>query len=251
MSTAVPPMPSEAAQPGLSEPQRIVNTFVAPSKTFEDIRRNQSWWVPFLLAAIFSTCFFIAVDKKVGWDTVVRDLVSSNSTFQQLSPDIQERQLRVMTLGYKYSSYAAAIFILIFGLLEAVILMVVFNFGMEAAVSFKTSLAIVFYAGLPNLISATLAIISIVVGNPENFNFQNPVATNPAYFMDRAGTSKFLYALVSSLDVFSIWVVILLGMGFAINSERRKVKTGTAITTIAILYVIWKLAGAGLASLRG
>lgn len=244
-------MPSEVSQPGLSEPQRIVNTFVAPSKTFEDIRRNTSWWVPWLLSAIFATCFFVAVDKKVGWDNVVRDLVSSNAGFQQSSPDIQERQLRAMTTGYKYSTYAAAIFVLIGGLLQAVILMVVFNFVMEAGVSFKTSLAIVFYAGLPLIISGVLAIISIAVGDPENFNFQNPVATNPAYFMDRANTSKFLYVFMSGFDVFSIWVVILLGMGFSINSERKRVKPGAAIITVAVLYLIFKLAGAGLASLRG
>src|SRR5215470_17205883 len=106
MSTAAPSLPQENV-PGLSEPQRIIYTFTAPSKTFEDIRRNQSWWVPFLLSAIFATCFFIAVDKKVGWDTVVRDMVSSNSTFQQMPPDVQERQMRMMTMGYKYSSYAA------------------------------------------------------------------------------------------------------------------------------------------------
>jgi len=28
----------------LSEGARIVNTFIAPSKTFTDLRRNASWW---------------------------------------------------------------------------------------------------------------------------------------------------------------------------------------------------------------
>src|SRR5215470_10717943 len=98
MSTAAPSLPQENV-PGLSEPQRIIYTFTAPSKTFEDIRRNQSWWVPFLLGAIFATCFFAAIDKKVGWDNVVKELVSSNATFQQAPPDVQERQLRGMAAG--------------------------------------------------------------------------------------------------------------------------------------------------------
>ena len=252
MSTAVPPMPAETAQPGLSEPQRIVNAFVAPSKTFEDIRRNQGWWVPFLLGAIVTTCFFITIEKKVGWDAIVRDLVASNSTFQQSPPEVQQRQLRAMTASYKYGTeYGAAVFALIFALLEAAILMVVFNFMMEAAVPFRTALAIVFYAQLPFLISGVLGIISLMIGNPENFNFQNPVATNPAYFMDRGSTSKFWYTMASSFDIFTIWVIILVGMGFAVNSERRKVKVSTAIVTVAVLYFIWKLAVAGLAGMRG
>jgi len=251
MSTAVPPLPAEAAPQGLSEPQRIINTFIAPSKTFEDIHRNQSWWVPFLLTAIVSTCLIFAIDKKVGWDNVVRDLVSSSSSFQQAPPDVQERQLRGMTIGYKYGGYAASIFILVFALIEAAILMVVFNFMMEASITFKSALAIIFYAGLPNIISAILTIVSILMGNPEGFNLRNPIATNPAYFMDRTGASKFLYAFVSSFDIFAIWVIVLLGMGFAINSQRRKLKTSTAIITIAVLYLIWKLGAASLAALRG
>ena len=250
MSTAIPSMPTPAPE-GLSEPQRIVNTFVAPSKTFEDIRRNTSWWLPFVLTSILATCLVITIDKKVGWDSVVRDLVASSQSFQQAAPEIQERQLRGMAAGYKYGGYASAVFILVFGLIEAAILMFVFNFIMEAAVPFKTALAIVFYGGLPFLISTILTIVSLMVGNPENFNFQNPVATNVGYFMDRGSTSKFLYVMASSLDIFVVWVVILLGMGFAMNSERKKLKTSTAIVTVAVLYLIWKLGLASLATIRG
>ncbi|MGC2741826.1 MAG: hypothetical protein WA672_01470, partial [Candidatus Angelobacter sp.] len=60
------PVSPEPGGPGLSEPQRLVNTFIAPSKTFTDIRRNASWWVPFLLISIFSISFFVMIDKKVG-----------------------------------------------------------------------------------------------------------------------------------------------------------------------------------------
>ena len=31
-------------EPGLSEVERVVDTFVAPSKTFADIGRSSKWW---------------------------------------------------------------------------------------------------------------------------------------------------------------------------------------------------------------
>ena len=34
---------------GLSQVERVVDTFVAPSKTFADILRSTSWWLPFLI----------------------------------------------------------------------------------------------------------------------------------------------------------------------------------------------------------
>ena len=39
-SATVPPVPEAAP---LSEPARIVNTFIAPSKTFTDLRRSAAW----------------------------------------------------------------------------------------------------------------------------------------------------------------------------------------------------------------
>ena len=80
------PAAPEPAGPGLSEPQRLVNTFIAPSKTFIDIRRNASWWVPFLLVCIFSISFFVMVDKRVGFDQVARTMFANSKAIQQLDP---------------------------------------------------------------------------------------------------------------------------------------------------------------------
>jgi hypothetical protein len=53
---------------GLSQLQRVTNTFTAPSKTFEDIKRgNRSWWLPFVILAIASYILFAAITFKVGW----------------------------------------------------------------------------------------------------------------------------------------------------------------------------------------
>jgi hypothetical protein len=124
--------------------------------------------------------------------------------------------------------------------------MATFKFGAGANVSFKTSLAIVIYGSLPYIIGAGLGTISMFAGvDPSGFNVQNPVATNPAYFMDRAG-NKFLYSMASALDVFIIWGIVLMGIGFACNS---KVKRSTAIAIVAGWYVVYKLISAGLGTM--
>jgi len=53
MSDAVP----QATSAPLSEGQRIVDTFVAPSKTFADVLRKSSWWGPLLLMIVVSIAF--------------------------------------------------------------------------------------------------------------------------------------------------------------------------------------------------
>ncbi len=53
-----PPPPAPAPEPaGLSEGARLIDTFIAPTKTFTDLRRNASWWAPFALMAIVSVLF--------------------------------------------------------------------------------------------------------------------------------------------------------------------------------------------------
>ena len=54
-SAAVTPPPQAA--PPVSQGQRIINTFVAPSKTFADLKRSASWWLPFLLMSLASLLF--------------------------------------------------------------------------------------------------------------------------------------------------------------------------------------------------
>lgn len=246
----MPPESMPSPQPGLSEAARIINTFIAPSKTFEDIKRKASWWVPFVLSCVFAIAFFVTIDKKVGFDQVSREMLSHNSQVQQQTPEQQERTIAITTAITKYLGYAAPVFILLYGLVIAAVLMATFNFALQAEVSFGRSLAIVFYAWLPAILSSILGIISLMIGNPDSFHMQNPVATNPAYFLDQATTSKFLYTFLTSFDVISLWTVVLLGIGFTVNS-KKKLSTGTAIMVVAVWFFLVKLVGASFAQLRG
>jgi Yip1 domain len=244
------PVSPEPVGPGLSEPQRLVNTFFAPSKTFTDIRRNASWWVPFLLISVFSISFFVMIDKKVGFEQVARTMLANNKTIQQLDPAQQEQAYARTAIGLKVGEYAAPIFILIYVLIIAAVLMATFNFMMDAQVSFSQSMAIVMYGWLPGILSAILGMFALAFGDPEGFRMDNPIGTNPAHFMDPTSTPKFLYAMLTSVDVISLWIIVLIGIGFALNA-KRKISNGAAVGTVAVWYFIAKLCGAAFAALRG
>jgi len=57
----------------LSEPACLLNTFIAPSKTFTDLRRSAAWWAPFLISLVVSVIFVAVVDQKVGFRRVVEN----------------------------------------------------------------------------------------------------------------------------------------------------------------------------------
>lgn len=238
------PEPTTPEVPPLSEPARIIDTFIAPTKTFTDLRRNSSWWGPWLVITVFSLLFVYAMDSKIGFEQITKNAIAQSSRaeqFEKLPADQQAKQMKFSTVLARYISYSTPVLILVSYLIIAGVLLATFKVVANAAVGYKTSLAIVLYGGLPRVIGAILGAVSLFSGvDPAGFNPKNPVATNPAYFMDPLG-NKFLYTMASALDVFVIWSIILMGIGFACNS---KMKRSTAITVIAVWYLIYKLAGA-------
>jgi Yip1 domain len=247
----LPPVSAPAPAPEtapLSEGARLVNTFIAPSKTFTDLRRSASWWGPWLLISIFAVVFIYSMDRQIGFDQISRNEIAHSpraEQFDKLSPEDQARQLQFSDTLVRYLSYGIPVTILLFFAVTTVVLWVTFNFGAGANVSFKTAYAIVFYASLPGIIGSILGTISMFAGvDPEGFNVNNPVATNPAYFMDRAG-NKFLYGMASALDIIVLWTIVLMGIGFSCNS---KVKRSTAIAIVVAWYLFWKLGTSALAA---
>lgn len=247
MSTpsVVPPAP-EAAQ-GLSEAERVIDTFVAPSKTFTDIKRNASWFVPFLIISIFSLGFVFAIDKKIGWDQIMQNEVAKNPTAQaridKLPPEQRDNVLQAQVKFSRIIGYANPVIVLVIYLIVAGVLIATFNFGFGAQLRYMTTMAIVTYASLPSILSALLGIIVLFAGvDPEAFNVRNPVATNPAYFMD-ATQHKFLYGIVSAFDIITLWVIFLMAVGISANS---KVKKGAAFLTILAWFLLFKIGAAAL-----
>lgn len=206
---------------GLSQMQRVANTFTAPSKTFEDIKRgNRSWWLPFIILSLVSYLFFAAVTQKVGIQQVV-----DNQT--RLSPKAQERVANATpeqrAQGNKISvaiTEAAFIGGPLIGLLGALVtslgLMGTINFGFGGRAKFGDIFAVSYYAWLPSMVKPILGMIVLYAGMaPEAFNIRNFSPTNLGAFLDPIETNKALYTMATWLDGVSIWMMVLLGMGVA------------------------------------
>src|SRR4051812_35849263 len=85
MSTAVTP-PVEPSTPPLGQMERVIDTFVAPSKTFADINRSANFILPWLLMLIVSICYSATVGAKIGWDHVYQ-------TQQRFQPASQQQRM--------------------------------------------------------------------------------------------------------------------------------------------------------------
>jgi len=246
-TTSTTPTPEPAG--GLSQVQRIINVFVSPSSTFSDLKRNPTWWVAWLLICVMSVPLIVAIQQKVGYDQLVRNQISTNArareAMEKLPADQREQRIQAQAAFGKYIAYATPIIALIVYVIVAGVLMGTFNFGVGTEVSFSLALAITVFAYLPAAIKSILAAIALYAGaDPEAFDPNNPVATNLGFFVARTDHPA-LYTLLSWVDLFGIWIVILLGIGF---SSVSKVKRSTAIYIVAGWYVLTALLLTGLAA---
>jgi hypothetical protein len=82
------------------------------------------------------------------------------------------------------------------------------------------------------VISSILAVVVVFLKNPDEFNIRNPLAFNVGAFMDPNGSSKFMYALATSIDLFSIWTILLLATGLKAAAGKKLSFTGALVAVV-------------------
>jgi hypothetical protein len=232
-----------------SEGQRLVDTFFAPGKAFTDLRKNASWWVPFLIIAIVSLLFIYVVDQKVGFPKVVENLIQLQpkqaDRIDRMPADQREKVMQQQVTGTKFISYAFPVVALLIYTVFAALLYATLKFVANADLKYKTLFALIVYARLPLVLGPLLAILSLLAGvSSDGFNLRNAVATNFGYFIGPDG-SPVLRALLTPLDVLSLWTLILTAIGITCVS---KVKRGTAFAVVFGWFAVYVLGGVVLAA---
>jgi hypothetical protein len=245
----VPAVPAAPEGPGLTQAQRVIYTFTAPSKTFTDIKRSTSWWVPFVLSIVFSYAFFFTVQAKVGWEQVAENSIRQNpkqaEQMDKLPADQRANQMKITVIVTKVIFAAIPIFALIATAVIAGVLLATINFGFGGKATFWETFAVSWYAGLPGLIKVILGIAALLAGlAPESFNSRNFSGTNIGYYLPPE-TSKPLLALATSLDVVTIWTLALSAIGLSIVAGTKR---GSGYIAVFGWWILIVLIGAGWAA---
>jgi len=233
----------------MGEVSRLTGVFFEPKKAFEDIAARPGFWVPLILIIVVSLVYLYLFAQHVGWERMIRHQFELSSRAQQMTPEAKEQAIQMQTRFTPVFAYCGVLLgIPITYLIWAAILLGIVKGIMSAPVRFKQAYAAVVYGSLPGVIFAILAIAVMFMKNPEDFNLQNPLVFNPGAFMDPATGSKFVYSLASSLDLFTLWTLFLIGTGLK-AAGGRKFSTGSAMTAVFVPWVIWTLGKASLAGL--
>lgn len=237
--------------PGLSQVERVVDTFVAPSKTFTDILRSTSWWLPFVLLVLVTLGNSAVVEKQVGWQRVAENQIHQNPKQEEamasLTPEQRASRMQLTGNIYRYTSYGSFVFILVFVAIFALIYWASFNFGLGAKTTFGQMFAVCMYASLPRLLIGILSILTLMFGNSaDTYDMRNPVGTNLAYFLPDAGAA--VKAGLAFFDVIGLWQLVLLIIGTAIVAKVSKGKAAAVVVGWWVLGLLISVAIAAVTS---
>jgi Yip1 domain len=246
--------PVQAQEPAkLNFIQRLIGTIFSPGPTFEDINRKPTWLAPVIISMILvvvGTVFF-NLTAKPDWDRIFRTQIKKQTerSGQSLTPEQINQRVEFSKKLVPFFPAIAAISVPIVYIVVAAI-MALGMMLIQAGATFKKILSVVAWSWTgTSLVQSIVGIVALMVQDQETINNIDPtqgvniVPSNLGAFLPD-GTSGAMMAFANSIDIFSIWYLILLSIGLAAIAGSRKItakKTGTIVFGFWVLFVLVKV----------
>lgn len=242
--------------------QRLTGVCFEPTKTFEDISRKRSWLGIFLLVSIVALGVNYALQyrmdpvdmalKGYAMSKPFMKKILSAEQIAQAETNVEKQALQPRSAWSKYSPIVLTpvMMYITYFVLAAILLLafVIIGAGINLRKSFTATL---WAMGPPAIVVSLLSLLFIFVKNPRDLEVVPVynVMSNLGMLVDSTA-HPVLNSLLSSIDLFSLWTIILLSIGFAAMSEK-KLTAAKAATPVIALWVLWVVVKMGFWAILG
>jgi len=221
---------------------RLVGVIVSPRQTFAGIVRRPKWLGMLLLLLLVSAgSNFIFLSTEVGQQAMLDQQVRQTEAFGGQVTDESYAQMERMLPLMKYITVGGTVVMvpLITFAIAGILFGVFTALGGDA--TFKQALAVVTH-------SSAVSILGALFITPLNyFRESMSSATNLAVFFPMLDEGSFLARFFGMIDLFLIWWVIVLAIGFSVLYRR---KTGAIAAGLFAVYGVIALGFAAFMSMR-
>ena len=258
-----PPLHHEAAveEPARLGPfARLTGTLLSPGETFADVNRKPTWIAPMIIAicTVLASTVFFQWRVNPDWDSIMRNQIKKRMerSNQTLTEEQMQQQVNFAKGIAKFSPLIGAVVTPVI----YVVLAGIFALGLmfiQAKTTFKKILSVVSWSCAATAIVATIVTMaSLMVRDEESLRSIDPtqsagiVPSNLAAFLS-SETPAVIKSLAGSIDIFTIWVLILLTIGFAAIAGARKITTSKTATVVFGFWAVYVLIKMGWAAAFG
>ena len=222
---------------------RLIGVYFSPGETFQEIGRAPRVLIPILVLALFTVAAVVIASQRIPFDQVAMQKIDDDVAEGKLTAEEGEQRKdatkKIMVIIKPLIPVIAAITVIVMVLILAGLAKLISSMmGIEN--TFKQVLSVTAYAFLAvSIVSGVVGTALLFLKPVEEIDPQNPVNSNVAALLTMAGVKdlpKFVKGLLSFVDVFYIWRVALLGIGYAAVS--RNLKSSTAMTYVGVGAVL-------------
>jgi len=224
-----------ASEPKASRWEDFIDIFYAPSTVFAR-RANSGFLLPMVVVTVLTGAFYI-INSGV-WSQVM-DAEMSRALAKQSAQLSAEQMQRVRGVSETMGKIGAFVFVPIGIFLTGLMLWVCGKF-VEAKQTVRQATMVAAFAFMPRIVEALVVAVQGLVLDPGTFNGRWRVSLGVGRFLDPDATSPALLALVGRLDVFTIWVTVLLAIGLSVTGGISRSRAAIAAA------IVWLLGAAPL-----
>jgi hypothetical protein len=224
-----------AMEPKASRWEDFIDIFYAPSTVFAR-RANAGFLLPMVVVTVLTGVFYI-INSGV-WSPIM-DAEMTRAMAKQSQQLTAEQLQRVRGVSETMAKIGAFVFVPIGIFLTGLMLWVCGKF-VEAKQTVRQATMVAAFAFMPRIIEALVVSVQGLLLDPSSFNGRWRVSLGIGRFFDPDATSPALLALVGRLDVFTIWVTVLLAIGLAVTGGISRSRAAIAAA------IVWLLGAAPL-----
>jgi hypothetical protein len=230
-------IPASVAEPqaAISPFGRIIGVLFSPKATFEDIARKPSWLLPVLISTILGIASTVVLNQRMDWRDYITQQIEKSPRAANMPAEQKQKQVDISAKVTVYIVYVAgAIGSIGFAVIVGAVMMLAYNLLAGAGASFSQSLGIAAHSLVVGLVSTPIFLLVLLLRPKGSIDPENPVATNLAAFLPEE-SAKWLMTLCKSIDLFTIWILILIAIGFAaVNPKKLK-----GSKTYVVAFSVW------------
>lgn len=237
------PPPAPPAPSGGGFFQNLLDLYFAPREAFGRILPRPTFLLPLVchiaLALAFTGVWLHNVDAR----EFMRSQLEESGQWDKIPPEGRETvmagagtQMRVFGLLGVVVVTPLSVLVL------AGVFLFIYRFFYAGEVRFKQSLAVVAWTFFAiALVTTPLMLLVFQLKGDWNLNPQELLQANLGLLADKAETAKWLWALLTSLDLFTVWMVFLLAAGYGVACRKSTGQAAWGIVVPWLAYVVIKV----------
>jgi hypothetical protein len=214
----------------------FIDIFYAPSNVFAR-RQNGSAALPlFIVSFLIAILFFL--NSGAMQPIMDAEFNRAMGAAMRQNPNLTpEAMARFRDLGMRMQQVGIFIFLPITILCIGLFLWLVGKL-FEARQTLKAAIIVSAYSYVPRVIESVLNGLQALMMDPSGLNGRFRISLGVGRFIDPDNASPVLLAIVGRIDVFTIWVTVLLAIGLAVTGNIPRVRAAMAA---ALIWVIGAL----------